>query len=112
MKQNNSNVAIALLLTLGIVISAIGIGGSYGERAQLALHAGCDMVLVCNHPEAVTEVVETLGDYSNPASQLRLARMHGKESIDRDQLLLDAKWKKASQLVKSLDDSPELELDV
>ena len=93
-------------------MEAAGIGGNYGERAQLALHAGCDMVLVCNHPEAVTEVVDALGDYSNPASELRLARMHGKESIDRDQLLLSDKWKKASQLVKSLDNSPELELDV
>ena len=93
-------------------MEAAGIGGSYGERARLALAAGCDMVLVCNHPEAVTEVVEALGDYSNPASELRLARMHGKKVIARDKLLASEKWKQARQLVQSLDESPELELDV
>ena len=93
-------------------MEAAGIGGSYGERAQLALQAGCDMVLVCNHPEGVTEVIAALGDYSNPASELRLARMHGKNTLDREQLLASEKWQQANQLVKSLDDSRELELDV
>lgn len=93
-------------------MEAAGIGGSYAERAQLALAAGCDMVLVCNHPEAVSEVVEALGDYSNPASELRLARMHGKQMINRDELLASEKWEQAKQIVQSLDDSPELELDV
>ena len=93
-------------------MEAAGIGGSYGERAQLALKAGCDMVLVCNHPEGVAEVIEALGTYSNPASELRLARMHGKNPIKRDELLASEKWQQASQIVQSLDDSPELELDV
>jgi beta-N-acetylhexosaminidase len=93
-------------------MEAAGIGGNYGERALLALDAGCDMVLVCNHPEGVTEVIDALGDYSNPVSQLRLARMHGKNTINRDELLASAKWKQANQLVQTLDDSPELELDV
>lgn len=93
-------------------MEAAGIGGNYGERALLALDAGCDMVLVCNHPEAVTEVIEALGDYSNPVSELRLARMHGKNSINRDELLASKKWQQANQLVQTLDDSPELELDV
>ena len=93
-------------------MEAAGIAGSYGERALLALDAGCDMVLVCNHPEAVVEVIDALGDYSNPVSELRLARMHGKDSINRDELLASAKWKQANQLVQTLDDSRELELDV
>ncbi len=93
-------------------MEAAGIGGNYGERALLALDAGCDMVLVCNHPEGVTEVIDALGDYSNPVSQLRLARMHGKNTINRDELMASDKWKQANQLVQTLDDSPELELDV
>lgn len=93
-------------------MEAAGIGGSYGERALLALEAGCDMVLVCNHPDAVSEVIEALGDYSNPASQVRLTRMHGKESFERDTLLDSAKWQQANQMVLALDDSPLMELDV
>ena len=58
-------------------MEAAGIGGSYGERAQLALQAGCDMVLVCNHPEGVSEVIATLGDYSNPASESRIVAVPG-----------------------------------
>ncbi|MDH5612008.1 MAG: beta-N-acetylhexosaminidase [Gammaproteobacteria bacterium] len=93
-------------------MEAAGIGGSYGERALLALDAGCDMVLVCNHPDGVLDVIEALGDYSNPASQLRLTRMHGKGTIDRNELLASTKWRQVNKMIAELDDSPWLELDV
>jgi beta-N-acetylhexosaminidase len=93
-------------------MEAAGIGGSYGERALLALDAGCDMVLVCNHPDGVSEVIEALGDYSNPASQLRLTRMHGKGMADRTELLASTKWRQVNKMIAELDDSPWLELDV
>ena len=52
--------------------------GGVTERARAALGAGCDMVLLCNSPQAVDELLENLG-YSMPAVSLaRLARMHGK----------------------------------
>ncbi len=53
--------------------------GDYPQRAQLALEAGCDMVLVCNQPQQAIEVVESLTHYNNPAAQLRLVRMHGRQ---------------------------------
>ncbi|MDH5711703.1 MAG: beta-N-acetylhexosaminidase [Gammaproteobacteria bacterium] len=93
-------------------MEAAGIGGSYGERAKLALAAGCDMVLVCNHPDGVVEVIEALGHYSNPVSELRLTRMHGKNPVNREELLKSKKWQQASATVQALDDSPWLELDV
>jgi beta-N-acetylhexosaminidase len=93
-------------------MEAAGIGGSYGERALLALDAGCDMVLVCNHPDGVSEVIEALGDYSNPVSQLRLTRMHGKGTVDRNELLASTKWQQVNKMIAELDDSPWLELDV
>lgn len=93
-------------------MEAAGIGGSYGERAELALDAGCDMVLVCNHPDGVAEVVTALEGYTNPAAQLRLMRMHGKENVKRDDLQASHQWKTASEMIASLDVSPWLELDV
>jgi len=51
--------------------------GSYPERARAALDAGCDILLVCNNPPGADEVLESLDGYSNPASQLRMVRMHG-----------------------------------
>jgi beta-N-acetylhexosaminidase len=58
-------------------MDAADIGNSYSERAKLAIDAGCDMVLVCNHREAAIEVLGSLEQYKNPVSQIRLARMHG-----------------------------------
>ena len=51
--------------------------GGYPERARHALDAGCDILLVCNNPAGADEVLESLQGYSNPASQMRMIRMHG-----------------------------------
>lgn len=93
-------------------MEAAGVAGSYGERAELALEAGCDMVLVCNHPDAVAEVVTVLDGYTNPAAQIRLMRMHGKTKFDRNELFSSEQWKTASSTVASFDESPWLEMDV
>jgi beta-N-acetylhexosaminidase len=52
------------------------LGACHADRAELALEAGCDMVLVCNHRAAAIEVLESLEGYNNPAAQLRLLGMH------------------------------------
>lgn len=93
-------------------MEAAGIGGTYKARAQLALEAGCDMVLVCNHPDAVAEVVEGLEGYTNPAAQLRLMRMHGRKHYNRAELLASEQWAQAARRVAELDESPWLEMDV
>ena len=51
--------------------------GGYAERAQAALQAGCDILLVCNNASGADQVLEALAGYSNPTSQLRMIRMHG-----------------------------------
>jgi beta-N-acetylhexosaminidase len=48
--------------------------GGYAERCERALAAGCDMVLVCNQPEAAEQVLAYLAAGSVTASH-RLARM-------------------------------------
>lgn len=93
-------------------MEAAGVAGGYGERAQQALQAGCDMVLVCNHPEGVAEVVEHLQGYSSPASQMRLVRMHGKGGLRYQDLHENYEWKQVSSLIAGLDQSPWLEMDV
>ena len=56
---------------------AAGVGGVV-KRAEMALAAGCDMVLVCNKPASADELLAGL-KWSMPAPSLaRLIRMHGK----------------------------------
>jgi beta-N-acetylhexosaminidase len=52
--------------------------GDVVERAYAAIHAGCDMVLVCNDSKSADQLLERL-DYTMPATALaRLARVHGR----------------------------------
>ena len=93
-------------------MEAAGIAGDFGNRAEQSLDAGCDMVLVCNHPEGVAEIVAHLEGYNNPTSQMRLARMHGKNEIEYKQLHDNYDWKQTSAMIAELDQSPWMELDV
>lgn len=95
-----------------LTMEAACIAGGYPERADQALNAGCDMVLVCNHPEGAAVVLEHLKDYSNPVSQMRLMRMHGKEAVSREELLSSDRWKNAVEMVKLLDENPWYEMDI
>lgn len=54
------------------------VAGSVTQRAEAALHAGCDMVLLCNRPDLADELLQNL-QWDMPAvGMARLARMHGK----------------------------------
>jgi beta-N-acetylhexosaminidase len=53
------------------------VGGDVTTRSLAALHAGCDMVLLCNRPDLADELLENL-EWKMPAqSIIRLMRMHG-----------------------------------
>ena len=93
-------------------MEAAGIAGDFGSRAQQALEAGCDMVLVCNHPEGVADVVQQLQGYNNPTSQMRLIRMHGKRETTYSELHNSYEWKQISAKIGELDQSPWMEMDV
>jgi beta-N-acetylhexosaminidase len=83
--------------------------GNYTRRAEAAITAGCDMVLICNNQEAAIKVLQTLEIESNPASQLRLVRMHGrKQSMTLPELHKDEQWQTTSEEIMSLEKAPEL----
>lgn len=52
--------------------------GDFPTRANLAIAAGCDMVLVCNNPAAATQVLESLPITENPKREERLSAMKGR----------------------------------
>lgn len=70
--------------------------GGYPERARLSLQAGCDILLVCNHSAAADEVLESLQDYNNPTSQLRLVRLHGRPEQSSFDLFDSSDWQLAT----------------
>jgi len=93
-------------------MEAAACGDTYPERATAALHAGCDMVLVCNNPEAAGDVLEALESYNNPVSRMRLVRMHGKPGFDIAALKRQGSWQQAVKLAADLNENANLELNV
>ena len=95
-----------------LTMTAAGQAGGFPERARAARDAGCNMVLVCNNPSGAARVLESLSDYSDPAAQMRLIRMHGRKPINRDQMHLDPRWRQAVAALSEYEDSPVLDLDL
>jgi beta-N-acetylhexosaminidase len=85
--------------------------GSVEARVKSALEAGCDLVLLCNAPEQVPPVLESLRGYVNPTAQLRLTRLHGRGALEWEALHASAEWQKASKLLAPLRARPKLELE-
>jgi beta-N-acetylhexosaminidase len=94
-------------------MSMAGVGeyGSPTERIGRALEAGCDMVLLCNSPEATGEVIDSLAGYSDPAAQLRLTRLHGRSASDLATLRQSPRWSAARRSIDALLEKPSLELE-
>ncbi|TCK08872.1 beta-N-acetylhexosaminidase [Marinobacterium mangrovicola] len=57
-----------------LTMEGASVAGGYPQRAEKALRAGCDMVLVCNRPEGALEVLEYLQQHPVAPSP-RLGRM-------------------------------------
>lgn len=77
--------------------------GSYSDRANAALQAGCDMVLVCNNRVGVIEVVDALSHYSNPESQQRLTTLRAApQNQSLSELQNSLPWTKASILANTI----------
>ena len=93
-------------------MAAADVGGSFADRARLAIEAGCDMVLVCNHPEGAAEALDALADHDDPASRSRLARMHGRGGLPLGELHESPRWQEAMARLAALEQEPNLEMDV
>ncbi|MDC9725750.1 MAG: beta-N-acetylhexosaminidase [Gammaproteobacteria bacterium] len=87
------------------------IGGPL-ERAEAALDAGCDMVLVCNNPDSAVQVIDGLKLADDPLRHMRLIRLHGRHAMNREDLFASQEWKDAAKMVLSYAPDPELELNL
>ena len=85
--------------------------GDCTARVERALDAGCDLVLVCNAPEATPALLDALDGYIDPAGQLRLVRLRGRGRSEWGELRASRRWQRARSLVARLLARPKLELE-
>jgi beta-N-acetylhexosaminidase len=96
-------------------LSMGGAAAAYGDiltRARQALAAGCDMLPVCNNRPSVIELLERLDVEPQPASSLRLVRLHGRaRPAGRQALEASAEWAAARERLARVMAPPKLTLD-
>ncbi|HEY0768563.1 MAG TPA: beta-N-acetylhexosaminidase [Steroidobacteraceae bacterium] len=95
-------------------LSMGGAAAAYGDvvtRARQALSAGCDMLPVCNNRASVVELLEHLDAEPQPASSLRLVRLHGRAGSVRSGLEASPEWARARELLARAAAAPALTLD-
>lgn len=61
-----------LVLCDDLSMQAVATMGSYADRAQQALQAGCDVLLVCNSRAGVVDILDHVSSPKNPLLQQRL----------------------------------------
>lgn len=99
------------ILSDDISMEGAAVMGDSLARAEAALSAGCDMVLVCNKPESVVQVIDGLKVADEPLRHTRLIRLHGRHGMTRNEMLANQEWKQAAHILTRYLSDSELELD-
>ena len=92
-------------------MAAANVAGDYPQRAAAALEAGCDMVLVCNNPQAASEVMDFMADYTDPVSKIRLSRLHGRKHWRHSEIFEQAYWLRARRYLEILETGQMTDLE-
>lgn len=95
-------------------LSMGGAATAFGDivtRATRALSAGCDMLPVCNQRTAVLELLDRLPVEPEPASGLRLVRLHGRGGSSAEDLKNRPEWPRAQEWLQRCAAAPALKLD-
>jgi beta-N-acetylhexosaminidase len=98
------------ILSDDLSMEGAAIVGGPLERAEAALAAGCDMILVCNNPGSVEAVIDGLKVGPDPLRHARLLRLHGRHALSRQALLSSVEWRQAVDAVMAYAPNPEMEL--
>jgi beta-N-acetylhexosaminidase len=85
--------------------------GDMPARAERALAAGCDVLLVCNDRVAVERLLDEFKPSYDAASQLRLIRMRGRKLLDFETLVASEHWRSAREWLERSAAKPELKFE-
>jgi beta-N-acetylhexosaminidase len=85
-----------VIFTDDLNMGGAAFAATFGERANLALTAGCDMVLICNNPDAATDILDHLPITNDEQRSQRLLTMLSSRSLSRDELFASTQWQQAA----------------
>jgi len=77
------------------------------DRVKVSLESGCDMALICNHPELVTEVI----DFDWPESE-KLQLMKGIKPQNLDKIALNHHIENIQTLCMSKENNQDFEVSL
>lgn len=84
-----------------LTMEGASVAGGFESRAEQALEAGCDMLLVCNNRPAALQVLSYLEQLGHQGSS-RIGRMSAKNSYNIADIMSSPRWQPAVDLAKQL----------
>jgi hypothetical protein len=69
------------------------------------------MLPVCNDRPSVVTLLDKLDVEPEPASRLRLVRLHGREGMTRRDLMMTREWLRSQELLARSAAAPDLKLE-
>lgn len=81
-----------------------GFMGDFVERSEKALAAGCDLLLLCNEPDGVVQVLDGLKYQPTAEQQARHLSLMKHKQIDWRELIASPRWKTGSEQLSRLQD--------
>lgn len=80
------------------------VAGGVLQRVEAAWNAGCDMLLLCNAPDKVLDVLDHWHPTPDPvrSSRIQAVRRGAPACDNRSQLLADARWQRGHEYCQTL----------